>query len=226
LWFRGSLAGLGLAVAFSLLLNFALAGTFLWNEWAPTTVINSIWVALTVIWMGSVVGAFRWGWNDSSAKHPEEMATFFRQAQQAYLRGEWVKAETTLKTVLCHDPEDLESRLLLATLYRHTRRYDEAKAALTQLVRFPGSGKWGCEIQQELQLLADSPGEETSILTDELEPAQTTTRTGGNDDAEYSDEQATENGTDHEDRAEDGTKSSDVHVKDTGREGNNVFEAA
>jgi hypothetical protein len=43
---------------------------------------------------------------------------------------------------------------MLATLLRHTSRYDAAEQHLDTLVRFEGAQKWQWEIQQEREWLA------------------------------------------------------------------------
>jgi hypothetical protein len=51
---------------------------------------------------------------------------------------------------------DLEARLMLATLLRHSGRVDEAKRQLDTLARFEGAGKWELEIQRERDLLSNT----------------------------------------------------------------------
>ena len=59
----------------------------------------------------------------------------FREALSEYLQGSWFEAETILGRLLHLYPRDVEARLLLATLLRHTRRYQEALDQLDRLER-------------------------------------------------------------------------------------------
>ena len=45
-----------------------------------------------------------------------------------YLRGNWLEAESLLQRLIRESARDFDVHLLLATLYRRTRRYDEASS--------------------------------------------------------------------------------------------------
>ena len=86
------------------------------------------------------------------------------------------QAEVTLRRLLRADSQDVDSRLMLATLLRRTGRLDEARRELARLEQLEGSEKWQLEIEQEHKrierLLAEgsagtSPddGEEATDLT-------------------------------------------------------------
>jgi cytochrome c-type biogenesis protein CcmH/NrfG len=64
-----------------------------------------------------------------------------------------------LVEMLATNERDLDARLLLATLYRHNRRYDEATKQLEVLVRFEGAEKWTVEIERERALVAEGKSE-------------------------------------------------------------------
>ena len=53
---------------------------------------------------------------------------------------------------------DVEARLMLATLLRHTRRPEEAARQLEVLVRLDEARKWELEIQHEWNMLAAARG--------------------------------------------------------------------
>jgi hypothetical protein len=61
-----------------------------------------------------------------------------------------------LRERLGREPRDLEARLMLATLLRHTRRLEDARRELELIERFEGSGKWAWEIRQERAILAQA----------------------------------------------------------------------
>jgi thioredoxin-like negative regulator of GroEL len=105
----------------------------------------------------------------------------FEEAQEHYLKGNWFEAERVLGILLRRNTRDLEARLMLATLYRHTRRFDEAARQLDSLGRCEGAEKWEWEICRERELLAEARTEgdspvfadtKTGTVPTEAEPAQ------------------------------------------------------
>jgi hypothetical protein len=148
LWWRGQWSGFLVAAVFSLWLNAALAVTFLTPDFigAQTRVAN--WTVLAVVWVFCVLrGARRVSLiYCGDGRHNDEL---FSRAQVEYLRGQWFEAESLLLRLLRDDPADLEGRLLLATLYRHTRRPDLAGTQLEQIERYPHGARWRWEILQE-----------------------------------------------------------------------------
>ena len=79
----------------------------------------------------------------------------FRQAVGEYLKGNWFEAENLFVQLLRRDPNDVDARLKLATLLRHSGRHDEAHRTLRLLSRTHRASKWETEIQHELKRLAD-----------------------------------------------------------------------
>jgi hypothetical protein len=151
LWWRGEGLGLFTAAFFAIWLNAALVETFLapvfTNPWGR--VAN--WAVLSVFWLVSFrraagkLSQFYLG----DAQYNDEL---FARAQLEYLRGQWFEAESHLLRLLREEPSDAEGRLLLATLYRHTRRTDLAQAQLDRLERMPEATRWRWEILQERTL--------------------------------------------------------------------------
>jgi len=70
-----------------------------------------------------------------------------------YLQGQWFEAEKSLVQLLRQNPRDVEARLMIATLFRRTRRWDEALRQLDQLERLEASQAWALEIQRERALI-------------------------------------------------------------------------
>ncbi|MCH2180662.1 MAG: hypothetical protein MK108_01530 [Mariniblastus sp.] len=94
--------------------------------------------------------------------------TLFNRAQGEYLKGNWLEVERILKGRLKHSDRDVESRLLLATLYRHTRRPELARAELESLKRFDESVHWDFEIRNEFERIGqlESERRDQQVTTD------------------------------------------------------------
>jgi thioredoxin-like negative regulator of GroEL len=112
--------------------------------------------------------------NDNANNPDREADELFRQARDDYLRGNWYEAEETLVALLKRDPNDVDARLMLATLMRHTERYDDARGQLKQLQRLEAAGKWQLEIRREWEYLAreeqtDDDSPEPELSTGETE---------------------------------------------------------
>jgi len=93
----------------------------------------------------------------------------FREAQQRYLENDWVATEQLLLKLLKQDARDIESRLMLATLWRHQGRGEEALRQLNRLERLEAASIWKHEIEAERDAIVSAvrPDELTSeSLTD------------------------------------------------------------
>jgi hypothetical protein len=184
LWLRGRTSGLLTALAFAALLNSALAASFFRLELPGSVLGRVVWIAVVALW---VVGF----WRNlrqlpqllASPPPPKPALDLFPQAQTEYLKGHWFEAESLLAKQLRTMPQDADSHLMLATLYRHTGRLSDARKQLHRLQRCETSTKWQFEIQQEKQLLdereaeqrdapAQQPGQEQR--TNQQEPAKST----------------------------------------------------
>lgn len=152
LWIRGEWAALAIAVAFGAALNLVLVSSFVWTELLPPSFHLIGWLVLGTVWLASVLQAYR------SLPHLREPPRvddrgLFIQAQAEYLKGHWFEAETLLRQLLRYCSRDVDVLLMLATLYRRTKRYDEAAKQLDRLDRLDEASKWRWEIAQERDTL-------------------------------------------------------------------------
>ena len=176
LWWRGSPWALGVAVGFAVLLNFVIVASFGWTEWAGPQAVTAGWIVLAATWVAGVVFSWRRGDHrrmdqqqtdrrpkDNTNAQDREADELFRQARDHYLRGNWYESEETLVELLQHNPNDVDARLMLATLMRHSERWDDARAQLKQLQRLEAAGKWQLEIRREWEYLArEQPADEAA----------------------------------------------------------------
>ena len=155
-WKHGAWPALGWALAFAGLVNFALVASFLWAELFPAAVRKGAWTLVAAVWVGSTV-VTRWrdkraAGNDDAARPGDP----FGEAVEQYLKGNWFETECILAGLLRRDPRDVDAGFMLATLYRHTGRLDEAADRLDQLERLDEGVKWALEISRERRWLGEA----------------------------------------------------------------------
>jgi hypothetical protein len=156
LWTHGSWSGLALALAAALVLDGLLLVSFGWSELVTPTVRNSLWAAFGVFWMVTVSWSARECRRRTAAATPDPRSDPFPEALDLYLKGDYYQAEHLLEELLRRNLRDVDARLMLATLMRHTGRHDEAAAQLDTLAQFEGAGKWELEIERERELLKEA----------------------------------------------------------------------
>ena len=159
LWFKGQTSSLVVAIGFSILLNLALISSFIWPNSLGETFPLIAWPIILLIWSTSTWVAYQ-SLSDVMAvpvsekvAQPERPDTLFVQAQREYLGGHWEEAESLLRRRIERQPRDMEARLLLATLLRHTRRLEDASNQLIEMQRFDNSQEWNFEIDREVRLI-------------------------------------------------------------------------
>ena len=155
LWLRGQWSSLVLAVGFALLLNLALAGSFLWPDLPGSRFSLVAWPILATGWILSFVLSWkaldRWSAGDETVAPGDD--TLFIQAQTEYLKGDWELCQQFLVRRLHQQPRDLESRLLLATVLRRCGEIEAAREQLTVIKRIDGWQTWEQEIAAEWSLM-------------------------------------------------------------------------
>jgi len=168
-WRQGAWSALALAIGFAALLNLALASSLLWTELLPTSLRNAVWALVAVVWVVSVIAAWRWDGKQIAAANPARETDMFAVAQDHYLKGNWFETERVLLDLLQRNPRDWDAGLMLASLFRHTRRFDEARQALDRLERFEGFRKWRVEMNRERELLDAAVRQDAGEEQEEVE---------------------------------------------------------
>lgn len=160
LWYRGRWSSLILALAFSMVLNGAILSSFIWTEILFDRTFPAVaWPFILMFWSLTAWLAFQ-NLPDVMAVKTQSVNTVFDNpdtlfidARSEYLKGHWQEAEKLLLRQLYQSPRDVESRLMLATLYRHTRQFDDAQQQQQTLAKFDESEVWQNEIIREQRLL-------------------------------------------------------------------------
>ena len=83
----------------------------------------------------------------------ETLPGLFIRAQAEYLRGNWYRVEHLLSQLLGQRDQDAEARLLMATMFRTTSRFAEARQQLRQLGQLERASEWKMEIEREWNLV-------------------------------------------------------------------------
>jgi len=175
LWVRGSIAGLTLALAFSVVLNVLVLATVVWPAWLETRLKFGCAAAAFALWVAALwetrgelrrLAAERE--SEQANEPPEEIQNRdepLRSALGSYLRGDWVDAERTLRRVIRRDRDDFEARLWLVAVLRRAGRVRSAERLLRRVERRDAAAGWRTEVDDERRRL------EELLETDE--PAKT-----------------------------------------------------
>jgi thioredoxin-like negative regulator of GroEL len=147
---------LALAVTAGILLNLALLGTFGWDELFDPVVRRILWWIVGLGWVISALLSLATNRRQALGSQTKPTEDDFGRAIEQYLKGDYFQAERALANLLREDARDVDARLMLATLWRHTGRFDEAAAELEQLTCLDGAEKWEWEIQRERELLTEA----------------------------------------------------------------------
>ena len=161
LWCKGHWSSLVAAIGFSILLNIALISSFLW-KWSLGEVFPLIaWPTICLVWAATALVSYNRLTDlvavpiTQKVATPERPDTLFIQAQHEYLKGHWKEAQTLLKRQIEKHPRDIESRLLLATLFRHSRKLDQSIHQLKEIKRFDEGLEWNFECKREEELIRE-----------------------------------------------------------------------
>jgi tetratricopeptide (TPR) repeat protein len=141
------------AIVFAWTMVFVGLNLFYWTSWYPGWLVNLATIALVVISIGH--GAKRIMFGESVAGSEltldslEEAERSFRMAQESYLQGSYFEAEQQLLKNLAINESDIESALLLASVYRRSGKFRESLETLSQLQLKERSARWTTEILVE-----------------------------------------------------------------------------
>lgn len=171
LWRRGDWSGLALALGFSLLLNLVLLTTLVWTELVSPSVEKATWLALGGFWLVSAVVSAR-HWRRSPQNPASATQDLFPQATREYLRGNWFEVEAICHQLLGRNDRDVDTLLLLASMYRQARRWDEAQQRLEQLGKLTHAARWDWEIAAEWRRLAAGRQEKAEASEGDVSGAQ------------------------------------------------------
>lgn len=168
LWVRGSLAGLTLALAFSVLLNVLILATLVWPAWLETRLKFACAATAVVLWLAALwetrgelrrLAAEREAAENAANQEIEPPTatpndTLLSEAQTSYLCGDWLTAERRLREAIRRDRDDFEARFWLVSVLRSAGRHRHAERLLRRVERLDAAAAWRHEIADERSRLA------------------------------------------------------------------------
>ncbi|QDV75038.1 hypothetical protein [Botrimarina mediterranea] len=173
LWVRGSLAGLTLALAFSVLLNVLVLATLVWPAWLESRLKFACGATAVALWLAALwetrgelrrLAAQRKAAEseaidgndpaetDRSKPVPNDSLlndSLLGEAQTSYLRGDWLTAERKLREAIRRDRDDFEARFWLVSVLRTAGRHRHAQRLLRRVERLDAAVAWRHEITDE-----------------------------------------------------------------------------
>ncbi len=159
---QGRWSFLAIALVYGFVLCGVVAANFYWSElltgmfrWAAYGTLVFFWLALSCKSAGLEKHC-----NRLRLPPPPEKDSL-PDAQSHYLQGNWFEAECCLNMLLQKNPRDIEAMLMLATLYRHKDRHDEAGELLRELERLEDAARWKFEIRSEKRKLIAAASQRT-----------------------------------------------------------------
>lgn len=183
LWVRGSLAGLTLALAFSVLLNVLVLATAVWPAWLEPRLKVACGLTAFGLWIAALWETRgelrRLAAEREAAQSAEETATktespegdaLLAAAQTSYLRGDWSEAECQLRRAIRQDHDDFEARFWLVSVLRNAGRLRQAERLLRRVERRDAAAGWRREIEDERNRLNEQLSPRLEDEADTSEP--------------------------------------------------------
>jgi len=134
-----------------------LIATFMGRELQTARISAMVAVASWLSVLGFLALGTSWlrrDWQELQGRPPtvdSEPETLLREAQHEYLKGHCLEAETLVAKLIARCPRDVEARLLLASVMRRTKRWNQAQTTLVELRAEPRAAAWLPEIESELR---------------------------------------------------------------------------
>jgi uncharacterized protein HemY len=158
LWFRGDFQGLLPAIVTTIAFNGLVLLRFVYPEMLSATqqvgtLIRLVGWSLVLLWVFAVVQEYRELPTVLAPRAVHRKHDRFKEAQQAFLLGNWLQAEQFLRETVSIEERDPPALLLLAAVYRRTGRIEEARQTLDLLGQLESGDAWYLELRAERQRL-------------------------------------------------------------------------
>ncbi len=153
--YYGLWSQLFIALIYGAVLQTLLVSNFYWLDFMPhfARVGSYVFLALTHLTLSAIAASKLKKYERT--KNYDAQGRYFLEAQTHYLRGNWFETECCLKSVLKKNPYDVDALLMMATLFRHTERFEDARRTLRELEKLEDSDFWREEIALEKAAIRD-----------------------------------------------------------------------
>jgi tetratricopeptide (TPR) repeat protein len=155
------------AIVFAWSTIFVSFNLIYWPQWFPAWFVNLTTVAIVFLSLGHGLKGILFGESASKAElHKDslvEAERSFHLAQESYLQGSYFEAEQYLLKNLAVNESDIESALLLASVYRRSGKFRESLETLSQLQLKERSVRWAAEILVEKEKVLRSKRQSSSV---------------------------------------------------------------
>jgi hypothetical protein len=153
LWWRGEMTALAVAIGFACLLNGLLLASFWRPVWISAAWTWAGWLICLALWCTGVWAGGRPGGQAVAGRRTGSQQDLLNRAQTEYLRGSWSDAQALLELQIRRNPGDLESHLLLSSVFRRSGRFELSRRTLAHASRLEGAERWLLEMQREREVL-------------------------------------------------------------------------
>ena len=150
---------LGIATIFGVACQGVVVLSFTWTDFLFARARVVLLGSLVLLWVVLSAVAHNRLKKYEQVRDVNSTCSAFLEAQSHYLRGNWFEAEVCLNAILRRNPSDSEALLLLATLFRHIKRFQEARDTLATLEKLSAADFWRQEIIAEYEFLKEDEKE-------------------------------------------------------------------
>lgn len=172
-WDGGRWLGLATALGFAVAVESLLLASWVWDEMLSGVAFWGLGLVTGCGWLIGIVANRSWLARRATGQFEQVADDLFPEALTEYLQANWFAAEQKCRELIRLRRDDVDARLLLATLLRHTDRTSESRAELDALAKLDGAAKWVLEISHERRLLDETdqttaePHTEEAIISTE-----------------------------------------------------------
>ena len=152
LWIRGDPQGILPALTATIAFNTLIILRFVYPEWLSPTIRSAGWL-MVAVWLIVVVRAAKELPLLIAPRRAAKQVDHFVEAQLSFLKANWLEAEKLLRKNLQVESRDPPALLMLATVYRKTKRFEAAAETLDLLDSLECGDNWRLESYGERQRL-------------------------------------------------------------------------
>jgi hypothetical protein len=157
IWSGQEVLGILLGMFFAAALDAAALGRWIWQDALPAGWTDFLAILAGVTWLASLGYTLWWVRFCHPERHRIEIDRLFREAHEAYLRGQWGESRRRIERILALDESDSDALMQLGAIYVRSDQPTLARRTFRQCLESKRGAKWRWEIGQALAQLGDGP---------------------------------------------------------------------